>query len=152
MAKPSGGVDESELAMVVLRELTGDPAVPPDIQGTAHACRTSLVSGGGTMSNEQPSACRTLERLADLCGRLSGFEIDDEAQADARRTDELILPQARSFAGGADDVADLGRCQSSSGHDISRSGISYGFLKCVNKNIPIGNLAVEKNMQAPRNL
>ena len=55
-----------------------------------------------------------LERLADLCGRLSGFEIDDEAQADARRAGEFILPQARSFAGGADDVADLGRCQGSS--------------------------------------
>jgi hypothetical protein len=43
-----------------------------------------------------------LKCLADLRGRLSGFEIDDEAETDACRAGEFVLPQAGGLAGRSD--------------------------------------------------
>jgi len=53
-----------------------------------------------------------------LRGGLARFKIDNEAQADARRTRKFILPQASGLAGGSNNVADLGGGEGASSHDI----------------------------------
>lgn len=53
----------------------------------------------------------------------SRFEIDDEAQADARCTGKFVLPQTGGAAGGSDNVANFGRAEVTSGHDIYRREI-----------------------------
>ncbi|WP_296540418.1 hypothetical protein [Rhizorhabdus sp.] len=75
-------------------------------------------------------------------GRLASLEIDDEAQADARCTRKLVLPQASGFAGGSDDVAYLGGGEVASGHDLYRTGKYHGFLENVYQNFPLGKACV----------
>ena len=78
----------------------------------------------GTLKRRQD-----LKRLSDLRGWFARFEIDDEAQANACRARKFILPQPSDFAGGSNDVADLGCGVCTFEHDIYRSGkLVVGFL------------------------
>jgi RPA family protein len=59
IVKPSRRIGEAEFTMLVLRQLAHQAPVPPDIEGARHAFRAPLVSGGGVISSEHPSAART---------------------------------------------------------------------------------------------
>jgi hypothetical protein len=59
IVKPSRRIGEAEFTVLVLRQLAYQAPVPPDIEGARHAFRAPLVSGGGVISSEQPSAART---------------------------------------------------------------------------------------------
>ena len=79
-----------------------------------------------------------LKRLADLCGLLAGFEINDEPQADACRARELVLPQAEGLAGSSYNIANLGGGKGASVHDLYRTGKYHEFPENVYQNFPLG--------------
>ena len=60
-----------------------------------------------------PERPQDLERLSYLSGGLPGLEVNDKTLSNAGGAGELVLPLARGFAGSADDVAYIGRSESS---------------------------------------
>jgi hypothetical protein len=53
------GVDEAKVTVLVLREMSHEPTVPPDIKHPHHGCGFPLGSGGGVICREHPRASRT---------------------------------------------------------------------------------------------
>ena len=73
-------------------------------------------------------------------GSASRFEIDDEAQADARCAGKFVLQQTGGSAGGLDNVANFGRAEVTSGNDFYRKGNYPESPQHANQNVLIGKI------------
>ena len=117
IAYPIGIVGEAERAVAVLRELGRRFGIPTRRRVPASFVRCARALRRRNDVERAAERVENLKRLADLRGGLAGLELNHEAQTDACRTRELILPQSRILAGGSDDTADVDWCQSSAKHE-----------------------------------
>lgn len=92
----------------------------------------------GHQCTDYPKRVDYSKYMFHLQGWLSGFNLDNETDADSGGKSQLGLCQAEPFAGGAYGLPEFVWCISGYNHKLSCSGKNAGLVEETQGNYPIG--------------